>query len=469
MKVAIWILRIIAALLALILAMYVIGILANLRDQPPSETAQAFLDEIENRPPLADEDNAYYMLFGFQVPAGQDPLAAGIARQQWLDQQLANGDIDRSTDPIPMDVNFQNARSTDINAVVQTCREATLCVTTLSADQRRNWIDAEPWLLERYHDLISMAGFREPVPYLPTAPIPNYGAALEGQRLWLLAAASAAQDGDTVQALSMLDDDLRFWRRTLSSSDLLISKMIAVAAVGLNFRYGNAVLETLSANGGTSVPPSWQLELTREERSIRRALAGEWFVVHSLTHAVDSGPDRYPLYWEYFDSALYNTAAWYVISPYLQPQDINNRLAASAERQAEIFDADFPCVARQYGRQIALDEEPSRPWWSMYNLVGRLLSIETQDYRRYGFRVADLEGLRRAALLANEMRNAGVMPDDVPAAIARSEIKDPYTGEALGWDAETREIVTTLLSDDRPERYRIRYEGPQAAPLAARQ
>ena len=56
-------------------------------------------------------------------------------------------------------------------------------------------------------------------------------------------------------------------------------------------------------------------------------------------------------------------------------------------------------------------------------------------------RTADLEGLRRAALAAAELRSNGVPSDEVGPALVTMEQRNPYTGEPLTWQPDSREIV----------------------------
>jgi hypothetical protein len=54
---------------------------------------------------------------------------------------------------------------------------------------------------------------------------------MDGQKLLLLSARLKVAEGDNAGIRQLLDEDLRFWRMVLESSDTLISRMIALRAM----------------------------------------------------------------------------------------------------------------------------------------------------------------------------------------------------------------------------------------------
>lgn len=67
----------------------------------------------------------------------------------------------------------------------------------------------------------------------------------------------------------------------------------------------------------------------------------------------------------------------------------------------------------------------------------------------YAAGVADLEGIRRMALLAAELRATGVEPSDMEVALSEAELKDPYTNEPFEWDADAGAIIFRGLERTR--------------------
>lgn len=94
------------------------------------------------------------------------------------------------------------------------------------------------------------------VPANTSALFPAYASLLDGQDLHLLEAWQHAVAGDVARVRARLQQDLRFWRMVLRSSNLLINEMIAVAAIDRNFATGNLARRALSAGQQEhAIPP----------------------------------------------------------------------------------------------------------------------------------------------------------------------------------------------------------------------
>src|SRR5690606_18729266 len=111
--------------------------------------------------------------------------------------------------------------------------------------------------------MLATTGWREEVPEDPAASLPAYQPALDAQKLHLLDARGHALAGDAEAVRDLLERDLVFWRQVLASSDMLITKMIAVAAAGRNFEFGSLAMRSLPPDRvDAAVPPSWRQPLT---------------------------------------------------------------------------------------------------------------------------------------------------------------------------------------------------------------
>ena len=150
-----------------------------------------------------------------------------------------------------------------------------------------------------------------------------------------------------------------------------------------------------------------------------------------------------------------------VIAPLYQPQDSINGHAEHLARNVEILNA--PLDGYESALKSASELADQRlnevlPPRSVYNPVGRVvLGIGDHDLERYGARVADIEGVRRAALLAVTLRAEGVEPANVPAAMSQSVLRNPYNDRPFEWDAENRAIVFQGLEKSDRGRHSIRY------------
>ncbi len=71
--------------------------------------------------------------------------------------------------------------------------------------------------------------------------------------------------------------------------------------------------------------------------------------------------------------------------------------------------------------------------------------------------VSDLEGSRRAAVLAAELRSRKTRVSDMPAALAASAVRSPYDGLPFAWDDQSQSIVFTGLQEGERSRQAFKY------------
>jgi hypothetical protein len=292
-------------------------------------------------------------------------------------------------------------------------------------------------LFEPYRVLLSHAGWRRPQPFAMSDRLPAFAKIRAGQEALMLRAQALADRGDVAGVRELLGEDARFWRMVLESSDILIDKMIAVASLNRHFALGNLVLRRLPA---APMPPEWAQEI---KPSMTRCLVGEWeFISGSLRKTYANEPGIY--------------------RPLFQPQDTSNKLAAMLARTAHELDVPFsqyPQVLRGMRAQTNHAPEELGPLADLYNLIGSMITNvpDNYDYGKYAARVADVEGVRRAVVLAATLRGRGVAADDVPAQLAASEIRNPYTNGPFAWDLKEKAIVFTGLEAGERGRHDFRY------------
>lgn len=433
----------ILALLMLPVVLYAALLAINWSDRAPSADARRLQALVDARPQVPDAANGALYLLGLSVERGESPQDWAARRRDWLAR------FDPAAPPSPAtlpgrDFDQASVRQAYAEALGGACEAADrACADALRDREAR--IDAllqdQDWLLQRYLALLAHPAWQEHIPSGPAAPLPAYGHALAGQRLLFLQAWRQARHGDAAGVRDLLGRDARFWRMALASSDLLISKMIATAALERNFAFGTLALGGLPRDGvAAAVPAEWRREIGPEERSLLRALAGEWRWAVSTVRMSREG--RIPGSPERQDDLRSRLA-----HSLLQVQDTSNRQATRMVRLVDTLDVPwdrYPQALAQARRDVAAAE----PGWldRVYNPIGRILaSIAAPAYLDYPPRVADLEGQRRAALLVASLRADGVDEAGAPAAIAASPLRDPYTGGAFGWDGQARAVVFTGL------------------------
>ncbi|KRG39352.1 hypothetical protein ARC20_13780 [Stenotrophomonas panacihumi] len=348
----------VGAVLAVV-ALYGVLWVINARDQAPSAQVQAFHAELARRPALADADNAFVYLSG---------MGAANAGEREL----------------------RKARSPAVRKLASACsQDAKACAEALPrADATLSqWLADEAGLLERYQSLIQHAGWREPDTANIALVLPPYQYALDGQQLLLLQAWQRARAGDAAAARALLEGDLSFWRRVLRDSDLLVSKAIAAAAIRRHFALGNLVLREQAI----APPAGWAVPFTVEERSLRRALAGELRLAENTSDSVLASLPPPETSLERVGNALQ--------APFFKRQATINLLAENYDALAAASEAPLAQLPQQLAQLRERDTGPGWRW--VYNPTGHALvrvGNFPQNYGDYVYKSADLEGLRRAAL-----------------------------------------------------------------------
>ncbi|MGH8073239.1 MAG: hypothetical protein ACREO4_04085 [Lysobacter sp.] len=395
-----------AALVGLPILVYLALVLVNWNDEPPSASAQRLVAMNRDRPELADAANGYFAMQSLAVAPGADP-------------------------------DYMDARSAEVAALATACGEALACAKALDAHPGAltKWLESEQWLLERYRRMLASEGWREPIPDNLNLPLPAYQHAMEAQKLHLLDARQLALAGDPVGVRDLLERDMVFWRQVLASSDLLISKMIAVAAVSRNFALGNLALRELPQDlADTALPPSWRTPLTVAERSLARTLGGEWhFAASALRTALSpDGPG----------AASHQRVSDFLLRPLYQEQATVNRSADRMMRVGTLSELPYPELGPAL-EHLARPQKQARLPFTAYNPVGTLLDAmaSASFYANYVARAADLEGQRRAALLVATLRSEGTGREDAAAAVRDAALRSPYDDAPFAWDGASGSVV----------------------------
>lgn len=448
LKVAAWTAGIIVGLVA---AVCVAAALVNLHDRAPSPEAIRWSAAYDARPEVAAEDNAFLFLLGLSAPPAADPLAVGRQRLARLQAGVTQLDSAARLEEPPPD--FIGVDS-DVARFRALCDDVSRDCVRSARNARsafEKWSSTHAWLLERYTQLLALGAWRETVPHDLQTPLPSYAGAMHGQRLLLWQASALADSGDAARVRELLASDFRFWRMVLASSDTLITKMIATAALQRHLKWGNVALRSLpSEQQLAAIPAEWHTPLAASELSLRRSLTGEW---------------------QFLSGSLDTLAAGFVSSGSIgdkltahlfQRQDTLNRYAEYFDELSTTLDAPLlgyasaATAASQLAERTANDAFPPR---SLYNLAGVLLlgTAGPADYGIYARRVADLEGQRRAALAAVTLRADGTPPRDMPAALTLSPLRNPYDEQPLRWDAAEEAVVFDGLAPGERGEHRFYY------------
>jgi hypothetical protein len=427
---------------ALALLLYLAVVLVNWNDRKPSQLAEQLAREYQSRPPIADAENGYVYAMGFAAAPEQDPLQMGVARVAWmkgigeLNARTNRLDADLSADPLHD--RYQATRDPLVERFRAACQPGgSGCLEAFAGGDEiyDRWTADDSQLLLRYSELMTRRAWVELVPIDPAAPFPSYAPIMDGQRLLMLHARRLAMRGDYDAARRVLESDLQFWRLVFESADTLITKMIATVALVRHFEHGNLILRGLDPHAAARVMPAqWRTPISASERSMRRCMVGEWIFTTGLAKSL------IPIFRAEVAVAEDRPARKVVAflgAPLYQPQDSINRYAEYYSRVGELLDAPLDQYeeAGEATRELA-GSTAKRAWppRSLYNLLGSWIrSRGISDVSNYGARVADVEGVRRAALAAVTLRAAQAETADVADALKASEWRSPYDGRPFEW------------------------------------
>jgi len=447
--------------LCLGLIAYAVLSIVNLNDREPTAEIAALKALQEPASEVASRNNSYLYMLGFSGPPDIDPMTLGLQRYEWMEEPRP--EFRTEDDPLSDDYDYRFSRDGEVAELAKTCSESEVdCIRLLESDTGvvERWLVKERWLLDRYRTVTDMTEFREATPFKVLAPVPSYGVLFEGQRLMIVDAWLAASEGNAEAVSRKLDRDLVYWRMVLEKSDALITKMIATAAIIRHFKLGNIVLrrlpEEVAADG---IPASWRNQISDEERSMKRCLAGEWtYFDESIRIVVADNDNPFGNWTGITGSMTWDRISWVFLKPFWQHQDLSNRHARLMLDLGNVFDVPYDEVSAAIEIADLLQRSAYRPFSRLYNFTGDLImSANGWTFSDYAVRVSDLEGIRRAALLVAELRAEGLAKDEVARRMLVSELVDPYTNEPFTWHDGSDAIVFNGLERHDRSQHEIIY------------
>jgi hypothetical protein len=452
------------AIVAVPVVLYLFALAVNWRDQPPNAEALELAAAVPPEP-IPDSANAYVYVLGFAVPRVGDPALIGATRAEWIRALAADITINRASDPYPGSAPEFQQIPEPLAAVLTPCSTPDAgCAAAFeaAAGTLRALLDEQRPLIERYRTMVGYRAWQEITTGDSRGPLTVYSEIRYTRQLllldtWLLAAA-----GDANEVRARLEADLAFWRMVLAESDTLLSKVIAARFVGLHFEWGNLILRTLPRERrADAVPAGWRKSLTDKERSMRRAFNYEWRVLRAAAQSMKAYGTGSPLAAGTRDvrSTRERIETW-LFQPFVQAQDSLNRNAAELLQVDALLKTPYAELGAALARAPEIAHHETGVIAATYNFIGDAL-FESPDrvamLADYGARVADIEGVRRAALLTVDLRNLSIPAELAGTMIPVAAVRDPYTGGPFLWTAEPPTVTFTGLERRGSSRHPFLY------------
>lgn len=443
-----------AVVLGIPVLLYLVLIAINWHDRELSPLAIKMMDEYRASSIVIKEDNGYVDVMGFAVAPDDDPHAMGLKRVEWISKVNQIGKSQAGFDPQEREYDFKSKRDPKVEAIARALNGSSHSPfgsvdwvrEVDDIETLKKWIASESWLLERYQRLLEQSRWIDQVPTDISLPFPPFGTVMDGQRVLMAKVLVLAKESRTLEMNQLLASDLRFWRRVLSSTNMLITKMIAVAALDRHFSVANFSLRQLSLDAQRkAIPEEWMQPISDEEKSLHKVMIGEWIFATSLMKQTNDDDWDALVDPPSFDQAPKHH--WYSLlgKPLYRYQDTVNSFAESYSQISNAGDVNYKSLRSSITRIDAEIDSQSAgkfPIHSAYNPIGQILVAMSQySFSDYIRRVADIEGVRRATLAAIELRGASVKLEDLPSALSKSSQRNPYTNEPFSWDAKEKVIV----------------------------
>ncbi|QYF94199.1 hypothetical protein KY495_02935 [Massilia sp. PAMC28688] len=439
-----------AAALATLLAIALVFLAVNWHDRAPSAGARRLEQVSQSLPTVAPADNAFIYLLGIDAPQGQDPRVIGRARFTWLQQQAqANGAARVFPDGLD---GATPERAPAFLALYASCRQIDgNCAEALDADpvQAVAWVNSEQWILDRYLALLDHGAWSEARPFDPELPLAPYNAALDMQRLFFVHAWITAGKGEAQAVADLLQRDLAFWRMVLASSDNFTAKRAATVAINRHFTWSSLVMRSMPPEQRLqAIPPAWRTALSAPERAILRNAASEFQTLRRSVMVVKN---------------KHRAGLWAPLEKLndrlFQVQHTLNPHADALVATADAFGADYarlPQAASALAGARTDGDDVVDSW--LYNLAGRSLpGPRMHEVVFFASRVADLEALRRAALLTAQLRSDDPEPAAMAGKVAASALRNPYTGKPFVWDEQMQAVRFAGISPPPYNEYVVYY------------
>jgi hypothetical protein len=430
--------RLVIAVVASATVLVMAAFIVRWRTEAPSAAALRLKQIFEQRPAVNDADNALFDVWGFSAPAGIEPRDRGRQRVAWLERTNVDA-AHAGEDPGEETIKFKAGRTEAMQRVISACRseEARACRDAFVRMPPEMPLRAvEALQVARYRAMLERPAWREIVPLDVRSPLPAYADVLDGQRMLMLSLREAVARADAEQIRATLASDLKFWRATQQSADILITKMIAIVAIRQNFRYGNLLLRELPApRQAQAIPETWRVEVSPAERSMLRVMAGEL---------------------AYFEGAI-NTAWANADEESDGDEDFADTGFADRliDRVPRLVSVQYH-VNRTAKLYLAIGEGYEVPLTQYAATTARLKKLFPHKNTRwkpenYALRVGSIEGIRRAALLTATLRARGVPAADVAGELGAAGLRNPFDDTPFEWDANEQAVVYT-----GPEEHQMR-------------
>ena len=460
-----------ALLVLLAIGLYAWVAIANWHDDPLSETSQLAM---RYTAPTEEEleGNGYLILIGIDAldagtPAadaealGRQRLAREIERRRWVEQH------GNQEEGMPATIGEQASSVGDdlLPPQLRCPKEETDCfafyrshaaeLTPLSPAQRV--------AIARYAAAAESPRFSNPLPFYLQSNFPFFARHVRVQEIMLAQATLQWMNGQPEQAMRTVATSARLRERLATSSNSLISTMIALAMHYRELRWLSNALNHMTPDTPASVTSAMTSLLQTPPPNLHNALEGEKQFVASILLTQKNAPTSFSLPWE--ETAWWEPLVGKLLWLAYLPQQSTNLSINNLQQMQAIVSLPADQLEAAFDQHVkAVLKTCDIPWVGPRNAVGRCeFGIATPAYQAYPQRITDIDGYRRLVLLQQQALAQNIKAPDMPAWLEKSppELRNPYTLQPMQWDAATSSLVyegkeRQPQNPDSSSTYRIR-------------
>ncbi len=416
-------LKALLVLIGMIAMLFVVAIIVNLSvfDEDLLPEVQAIKD-IQTTP--YEANNAYPALIGMSYYPDESFQKATTKIRNRLNQNISSNNQDfltESDQDVLKSHEIDEAQIANISSC-HTRKEKNCVIKYLSRLNKQDNINqATQTLVNRYAQLIDYSDFSEATQIKFNSPLPPLSTPLRAQRMFLL----TQWLQNNTNFVSTLNKDLNFWRMLLENSHLLITKMIANAAIHNDIQILSYAIQTgyLNKNQLTALNKHIT-ELTQNEKSLYPTFQSEMRGTMDFLEIYKSENH------DFIGQLLY------------QPQaTLNLHYTTNIKPLKQIDKIDSRTFYQSYSSSTWPEQPKSKSAISFYNPTGKLF-LKTHFaplvYQDYFARMHDLN----AMLVLLNLRIVLALNDDqnIVSVVNNSTYKNPYTLKPFDYDAEANTI-----------------------------
>lgn len=387
--------------------------------------------------PVEMEGNAFPYVYGFAAANNQDPHATGVEIVETLrERHLAGERVTLSREEIdailgdPPDEDWRQA----FNSLSCNWRQELDCAEQLVAEVAQADIIDERLavLLNRFETMLLLDRYKENQESDIYSPLPRFVQVMAASSIRL---GMAFDEQPTGLVLNRIDTDIQFWKMMLRDSDLLISKMLALSGLRNSTQFLPALMRTRNLSPEELARIAEILTpLSDEERDIGEAFLSETrYVMGSIRSTEEYLRGLWSLFHLiYQENATTNDYYAFFTEPMRQ------RAALSASEHYEQLDESYARYS------VPLFPPP------LYNLGGKYFffpEAELNSVTDYISRVHDMDGRIALVLLQAEILANPDLP--IERVVGRSQYRNPYTQEAMDYDAASGILSFECLENRR--------------------